>query len=123
MSWKLDSDRPIHTQLLEKLQLHIVSGTYPPGTKLPSVRDLAADAGVNPNTMQRALAELENRKLVRTERTSGRFVTEDQEMVKKTRDEIALTLLKGFITKMEQLGFSRKEILQFVRSHEEEKNG
>ncbi|MBR6451116.1 MAG: GntR family transcriptional regulator [Lachnospiraceae bacterium] len=123
MAWKLDSDRPIHLQLQEKLRLQIVSGVYPPGTKLPSVRDLAADAGVNPNTMQRALAELENRELIRTERTTGRYVTEDKEMVTKTRDEIALSLLKGFITKMEELGFSKKEILQFVRSHEEEKNG
>ncbi len=124
MSWKLDSDRPIYTQLLEILKIAIVSGSYPPGSKLQSVRDLAVEAGVNPNTMQRAFAQLEQEGLIRTERTAGRFVTEDEEMIRKTREEIALAQLELFVDKMEQLGFEKKEIVDFVRSKvEEEKNG
>lgn len=116
MSWKLDSDRPIYTQLLEILQINIVSGHYPPGSKLKSVRELAMDAGVNPNTMQRAFAELEQQGLIRTERTAGRFVTEDTEMVGKTREAIAGAQLDLFLEKMEQLGFARQEIVAFVSS-------
>ena len=124
MSWKLDSDRPIYSQLLEILKIAIVSGSYPPGAKLPSVRELAVEAGVNPNTMQRAFAQLEQEGLIRTERTAGRFVTEDERMIKETRNEIALTQLELFLDKMEQLGFDRKEIVEFVRLRiEEGKNG
>lgn len=81
MAWNLDSDRPIYAQLLERIQLQIVSGIYAPGDKLPSVRDLAAEASVNPNTMQKAFAELERSGLIETKRTSGRFVTEDKNMI------------------------------------------
>ena len=77
MGWNLKSDRPIYAQLIEQIELMIVSGMYPPGAKLPSVRDLAADAAVNPNTMQRALSQLETDGLLYTQRTSGRYVTED----------------------------------------------
>lgn len=122
MSWKLDSDRPIYSQLLEILLINIVSGTYPQGSKLPSVRDLAAMAGVNPNTMQRAFAELERKGLIRTERTLGRFVTEDDEMIKKAREEMAGEQLEIFITKMEQLGFTKSEILGFVQKKVEERS-
>ena len=120
MSWKLDSDRPIYSQLLEILLVEIVSGSYPKGSKLASVRDLASQAGVNPNTMQRAFAELEGKGLIRTERNSGRFVTEDDEMIKKARDEMAGEQLEMFITKMEQLGFTKQEILGFVKKRVEE---
>ena len=82
MAWNLDSDRPIYAQILERIQRQIVSGEYAPGTKIPSVRELAAQAGVNPNTMQKALSELERSGLVVTMRTSGRVVTEDMEMIK-----------------------------------------
>ena len=75
MSWNLDSSRPIYAQIIEKVSLDIVSGKYQPGDKLPSVRDLAAQAGVNPNTMQKALSELERENLVHSARTSGRFIT------------------------------------------------
>ena len=77
MSWKFQADQPIYTQLVARLQQQLVSGVYPPGSKLPSVRELAADAGVNPNTVQRAFAELERAGLIYTQRTAGKFVTED----------------------------------------------
>ena len=79
MAWKLDNDRPIYAQIVEKIKLRIISGFYQPGSKLPSVRDLALEAGVNPNTMQKAFAELENSGLLITMRTSGRMVTEDED--------------------------------------------
>ena len=75
MTWKLDSDRPIYAQLLELIQMRIISGHYPAGSRLPSVRELAAEAGVNPNTMQKAFSELERNGLIWTQRTAGRFVT------------------------------------------------
>lgn len=77
MAWELDSDRPIFIQIVERIQMEIISGKYSPGDKLPSVRDLAAVAAVNPNTMQKALTELERTGLVYSQRTSGRFITED----------------------------------------------
>ena len=78
MSWQFQADQPIYTQLVARLQQQIVSGGYPPGCKLPSVRDLASDAGVNPNTVQRAFADLERAGLIYTQRTAGKFVTEDR---------------------------------------------
>ena len=79
MGWDFETDRPIYIQIMEKIQLLILAGVYPVGAKLPSVRDLAQQAAVNPNTMQRALAQLEEEGLVITQRTSGRFVTENEE--------------------------------------------
>ena len=87
MAWTLQSDRPIYAQLVERLKTEIVSGVYPPGRRLPSVRELAATASVNPNTMQKAFAELERTGLIITMRTSGRVVTEDTAMINETRRE------------------------------------
>ena len=106
MPWSFQADTPIYTQLVARLQEQIVSGAYPPGSKLPSVRDLAADAGVNPNTMQRALAQLETEGLVRTERTSGRYVTEDTELIEQLRTEAARKLAEEFLVKMRGIGYS-----------------
>jgi DNA-binding transcriptional regulator YhcF (GntR family) len=77
MNWQFDNDMPIYSQLVGQIKQRIVAGVFPPGERLPSVRDLATDAGVNPNTMQRALQELERNGLVFSQRTAGRFVTED----------------------------------------------
>lgn len=108
MAWNLDSDRPIYAQLLERIQLQIVSGTYGPGDKLPSVRELAAEASVNPNTMQKAFAELERSGLIVTKRTSGRFVTEDKDMITQIRTQLAKEEALSFIEKMKELGFEKK---------------
>ncbi|MCI8936487.1 MAG: GntR family transcriptional regulator [Lachnospiraceae bacterium] len=115
MAWNLDSDRPIYTQILEEIQLRVVTGQYKPGTKIPSVRELAAQAGVNPNTMQKALAELEREGLVMAQRTSGRVVTEDMEMIKETRNKIALEQINDFVNKMLKLGFQKEEIITLIR--------
>ena len=120
MAWNLDSDRPIYAQLLERIQLQIVSGIYAPGDKLPSVRDLAAEASVNPNTMQKAFAELERSGLIETKRTSGRFVTEDKNMITQIRTQLAKEEALSFIEKMKELGFEKNDILALLSAVAEE---
>ena len=94
MAWELDSDRPIFIQIVERIQMEIISGKYSPGDKLPSVRDLAAVAAVNPNTMQKALTELERTGLVYSQRTSGRFITEDAKMIEELKNNLAQEQIK-----------------------------
>jgi len=117
MAWEFENDRPIYTQILEHIELSIISGNYKPGDKLPSVRELAGDAAVNPNTMQRALAELERRMLVHSERTTGRFITEDMELISQVKERTADNYIDEFVVKMKKIGFSENEILEMMRSH------
>lgn len=114
MAWNLDSDRPIYAQILEVIRFRIIAGQYKSGTKIPSVRELAAEAGVNPNTMQKALMELERSGLVMALRTSGRIVTEDEEMIRETRNELAQEQICEFIDRMKKLGFEKEEIVQLL---------
>ena len=93
----------------------IVSGSYKPGDKLPAVRDLAIEAAVNPNTMQRALTELEREGLVHAHRTSGRFVTEDESVVKKVKDSLAMELVGAFLEKMKAIGYSATEAAELIK--------
>lgn len=115
MPWELDSDRPIYLQLMERIQKDIIAGTYRPGDKLPSVRDLALNAAVNPNTMQKALSELERSGLVYSHRTSGRFITEDEKMLAQVKDQLASRYIREFMEKMRQMGFSDEEIIQRIQ--------
>ena len=115
MSWKLDADRPIFIQLVEILRTDILSGKYKPGDKLSTVRDLAQEAAVNPNTMQKAMTELERMGLVYTERTSGRFVTRNEELIERLKNEQAEILINEFIEKMNRIGFKDSTILDLVR--------
>ena len=114
IQWHLNSDRPIFIQIVERIEMDIISGKYKPGDKLPSVRDFAAEAAVNPNTMQKAFTELERTGLVFSQRTTGRFITEDTSMI----DELKSTLAKDKITEllsfMQQLGFQENEILAMI---------
>ena len=103
MQWQLRGDRPIYQQLMDRLTEQIVSGQLGAGDKVPPVRELAAEAGVNPNTMQRALADLEREGLMYTNRTSGRYVTEDKEMIAKIREQIASDRISEFLAGMSQL--------------------
>ena len=114
MAWTLDSDRPIFLQIAERIQTDIVSGRYQPGDKLPSVRDLAAEASVNPNTMQKAFAELERTGLVYSRRTSGRFITEDCHMIEQLKTSLATEKMEEFLAQMRQLGFQNDEILSLM---------
>lgn len=115
MPWDLDNDRPIYLQLMERIQQDIIAGVYKPGDKLPSVRDLALDAAVNPNTMQKALSELERSGLVYSQRTSGRFITEDEDMLRNMKLELASEHIHLFLEKMELLGFEKEETLQLIQ--------
>lgn len=114
MSWSLDNDRPLYLQLMERIQMDIISGKYSAGDKLPSVRDLALAASVNPNTMQKALSELERSGLVYSQRTSGRFITENQEMLQKLKYSLAGEHIKEFINKMKSLGFDEEELCNLL---------
>lgn len=114
MPWNLDNERPIYLQLMERIQHDIISGVYKPGDKLPSVRDLAMDAAVNPNTMQKALSELERSGLVFSHRTSGRFITDDHLLIKKMKDDIAGECVRQFLAQMENLGFGDSETMEML---------
>lgn len=121
MTWEFKPDRPIYQQLVEQIELRIVSGTYPPGEKLPSVRELAAQAAVNPNTMQKALAELERQGLVYTQRTAGRYITQDKELLQNAKDNLAREQIQEFFQKMRQLGYSETETLSLLTSAAKER--
>lgn len=110
MTWNLDNNMPIYLQLMDRIQRDIISGRYGPGDKLPSVRELAVEAAVNPNTMQKALSELERRGLVYSQRTSGRFITEDEKLLKELKKEQAARYLEKFIESMHNLGLKNDEI-------------
>ncbi len=114
MSWNLDSNRPIYPQIMERITMDIISGTYPPGSKLPSVRELAQEAGVNPNTMQKSLSELERTGLLYSQRTSGRFITEDLTMIEHTKNTIASEQVKEFLKKMEYIGFTKQATIHLI---------
>lgn len=114
MSWELKNDRPIYTQLMDQITLKIVSGEYKSGEKLPSVRDLATEAAVNPNTMQKALTELERINLVYSVRTSGRFITEDIDMIKDMQENLAKNEIKEFLKKMQKIGFEKDRTLKVL---------
>ena len=111
MTWNLDNNIPIYLQIMEQIQRDIISGRYRPGDKLPSVRELAVEAAVNPNTMQKALSELERGGLVYSQRTSGRFITEDEELLKELKKERAGRYLAEFVENMYNLGLKDDEIL------------
>ena len=120
MGERFDTSRPIYAQIVERLKAKILAGVYPPGGHLDSVRDLAAAAGVNPNTMQRALAELERTGLVYTQRTAGRFVTEDAAVIDSAKQELAHQQVGAFLRRMERMGYDREQAAQLVRSWKEE---
>lgn len=120
MPHEFDSARPIYHQLCELMTQRIVSGAYAPGQKLPGVRELALQYGVNPNTAQRTMAELEQQGLVHSERTAGRFVTTDIERIAQIRREAAMTLVDDFLQRMEQLGFTRAQVREILEKQEGE---
>ena len=115
MNWQFSNDAPIYAQLIGQIRAGIVSGAFSPGERLPSVRDLAMEAGVNPNTMQRALTELERDGLVYSQRTSGRDVTADQTAIMEARHALAADRVRSFLTDMERLGFEKEDLLSLLR--------
>ncbi len=114
MTWAFKSDLPIYSQLVQQITQRIVVGSYALGEKLPSVRDLAAEAGVNPNTMQKAMTQLEQRGLMYSQRTAGRFVTEDKAMIESAKRELAEEHIKQFLGAMTGLGYQVPEIVSIL---------
>ncbi|MFA9492901.1 GntR family transcriptional regulator [Streptococcus sp. E17BB] len=123
MVWTFDERSPIYSQIVQEIKLQIVSYQIKSGEQLPTVRDFAEKAGVNPNTMQRAFTELEREGLVYTKRTSGRFVTDDQELIDQKRHELAANEIATFIKKMLTLGFSEKDIISEIKAYLKETKG
>lgn len=120
MDWNFRNDQPIYSQLTQRLTEAIVSGIYAPGEKLPSVRELAVEAGVNPNTVQRALSELERDGLVFSQRTAGRFVTENENMIVNAKLRIADERVSEFLRSMKTLGCGRQEIISLIEGAKED---
>jgi len=110
-----DNNRPIYIQLVEMLRIKIISGKLKSGERIPSVRELALTAKVNPNTMQKALAELEDEGLVYTERTNGKFVTNNQELIEKLKIELAKEKVNNFLNDMNNIGINYKETIQYLQ--------
>ena len=115
MPWKLDNNRPIWPQLAQQLARRIIAGVYPPGSRLPSVRELAAEAGVNPNTMQRALAQLDQDGLAKADRTAGRLVTQDTEVLDRVRRGEARSVIRQYLDAMAALGYSRERAAELLK--------
>jgi DNA-binding transcriptional regulator YhcF (GntR family) len=124
LGWNFQNDLPIYTQLVDAIKFSIVSGELLPGARMSTVRDLALEAGVNPNTMQRALQQLEREGLVFSQRSSGRFVTEDVSVIDRARSALAAEYVRRYRDSMASLGFSEDEMRALLSgSGEEEDNG
>lgn len=118
--WEFTNDRPIYLQLMEQMTLMVTNGTYKPGEKAPSVRDLATEAGVNPNTVQRAFSELERNGVLVSQRTTGRYITDDGESLKRLKGRLAKEQIHDFIEKMGKLGFTPVEVVGLIEEETKE---
>ena len=115
MEYNFDNERPIYIQLVEVIRIKIVSGEFQRGQKIPSVRELALAMKVNPNTMQKALVELEDEKLIYTERTNGKYVTEDEKLIEKVKNELAKEKVENYINSMNSIGISFDEAVKYLQ--------
>lgn len=118
MNFNFDNDRPIYIQLVEQLKICIISGKIKSGDRLPSVRELALKSQVNPNTMQKALVELEDLKLIYTERTNGKFVTTDKKLIENIKKELAKNKVQEYLNDMNNLGFNKTEAINYLKEGE-----
>jgi len=117
MSWTFDNNKPIYLQIMDKIKLQIVSHKLEPNQQLPTVRELASEAGVNPNTIQRALSDLEREGFVYTKRTAGRFVTEDLDLILQSRKQLSEEQLQQFVTGMVEFGYEKEELPTVLRDY------
>lgn len=115
MNFNFDNERPIYIQLVEQIRIAIISGYYEPGMKIPSVREFALMAKVNPNTMQKALTELEDDKLIYTERTNGKFVTQDKKVIEKLKKSLAKDIINKYLEDMNNIGISYEESIKYLK--------
>lgn len=118
MAWTFAGDRPVYLQIAERIRNHVVTGAYPPGSQIPSVRQLAVTAAVNPNTVQHAFAELESEGLLEPRGTMGRFVTEDPVMIERCREQQARALVRQFVTSASQISISREQLIEMIKEEE-----
>ena len=114
MDFAFDNNIPIYIQLLDYLKIYLISGVFKSGEKLPSVREFATTFKVNPNTMQKALAELENMNLIYTERTNGKYVTQDEKLIEKLKDEYAMTLANSYFQGMKRIGLGKADSIKYI---------
>ena len=119
MEITFDNNIPIYIQLLEYMKIYLISGVFKCGDKLPSVRDFANTFKVNPNTMQKALSELESMNLIYTERTNGKYVTKDEKLIEKLKDEYAITLAKSYFQGMKRIGLGKADSIKYLEGIED----
>ena len=119
MEFTFDNNIPIYIQVLEYIKIYLISGVFKCGEKLPSVRDFAANFKVNPNTMQKALAELESLNLIYTERTNGKFVTKDEKLIEKLKDEYAMNLARSYFQGMKKIGLGKADSIRYLEGIDE----
>ncbi|HCW74088.1 MAG TPA: GntR family transcriptional regulator [Clostridiaceae bacterium] len=120
MPWNFDNSIPIYLQIIQEMKRKIIRKELAPGEKLPSIRDLAKEAGVNPNTMQKALTELETSGLIETERTTGKYVTDDKEQISLLREDYLRERLAPFLKELSSLGIEEEELISLIRKHYKE---
>lgn len=116
MNWEFSNDKPIYVQMIDGIQLKIISGELAPGSKMLSIREMAAEAGVNPNTVQKALAELERSELIVTNRTNGKFITENAALIGEIKTLQATRTVKEFCSKLKILGYTKEEMLKLIKN-------
>ena len=114
MGFSFDNNIPIYIQVLEYIKIYLISGVFKCGEKLPSVREFATTFKVNPNTMQKALSELESMKLIYTERTNGKYVTKDEKLIEKLKDEYATALAKSYFSGMKRIGLGKADSIKYL---------
>ena len=114
MEYTFDNNIPIYIQLLEYMKIYLISGVFKCGEKLPSVREFANTFKVNPNTMQKALSELESLNLIYTERTNGKYVTNDKKVIEKLKDEYATTLARSYFEGMKRIGLGKADSIKYL---------
>lgn len=115
LNFSFDNERPIYIQLVEQIEVMIISGKLPLSSKLPSVRELATRARVNPNTIQRALLELERKNLIYTERTNGKFVSKNLARLVDSREEYIKNRVAEFVVEMHALGLNERELIKIIK--------
>lgn len=119
MSWSFDKHTPVYIQIAERIRSEIITGEYTPESQIPSVRQLAFMAAVNPNTVQRALTELEDEGIIYSKGTSGRFVTDDLALIENARHKVAKSVVNDFVSQAKRLGITKAEIIRMIEEEKE----
>lgn len=123
MAWSFSSDRPVYLQIAQRIRRSVLSGEYPPGAQIPSVRQLALDATVNPNTVQHAFSDLESEGIILSRGTQGRFVTDDTAIIERCRQAVAQQYVRSFLNDLRQLGIPAEQAISMIKEAEHEHTG